>query len=129
MSTNESTKKISKWYFGGVAASCNILDLKVISPCKKCFSFQGAGILTHPLELLKVQLQTQQEEKLSASQLTKNLIREKGVIALYNGISASFVRQMAYSLTRFGIYEVGKQIYWSGDMKSMSKIIPIKEFV
>lgn len=29
--------------------------------------------------------------------------------ALYNGISASLLRQLTYSTTRFGIYEVGKQ--------------------
>lgn len=32
-----------------------------------------------------------------------------GVTALYNGISASLGRQLTYSTTRFGIYEVAKQ--------------------
>lgn len=32
-----------------------------------------------------------------------------GVLALYNGLSASVLRQMTYSMTRFGIYESGKQ--------------------
>lgn len=32
-----------------------------------------------------------------------------GVIGLYNGISASLLRQLTYSTTRFGIYEVAKQ--------------------
>lgn len=82
--------KISRWYFGGIASG-------------------GAACITHPLDLLKVTLQTQQEGKLSIFKLTGKIIRQQGVFALYSGISASLLRQMTYSTTRFGIYEVGKQ--------------------
>lgn len=54
-------------------------------------------------------LQTQQEGKLSIFQLTGKIVRQQGVLALYNGISASLLRQLTYSTTRFGIYEVGRQ--------------------
>uniref|UniRef100_A0A336M4F2 CSON011969 protein n=1 Tax=Culicoides sonorensis TaxID=179676 RepID=A0A336M4F2_CULSO len=100
MSTDDSTKIVSKWYFGGVAAS-------------------SAAIFTHPLDLLKVQLQTQQEEKLTAGQLTRKLIREKGIGSLFNGISASVLRQMTYSTVRFGVYEAGKQHFGNGDIQTM----------
>ena len=40
---------------------------------------------------------------------TVQIIKKQGVLALYNGLSASLVRQLTYSTTRFGIYEVGKQ--------------------
>lgn len=83
-------KRISRWYFGGLASA-------------------GAACFTHPLDLLKVTLQTQQEVKLSMFQLTGNIVRKQGVLAFYNGISASLLRQLTYSTTRFGIYEVGKQ--------------------
>ncbi|XP_032178075.1 mitochondrial dicarboxylate carrier isoform X2 [Mustela erminea] len=33
------------------------------------------------------------------------VVRSDGVLALYNGLSASLCRQMTYSLTRFAIYE------------------------
>lgn len=46
---------------------------------------------------------------MSAVQLTAKVIRTQGVLALYNGISASLMRQLTYSTTRFGIYEIGKQ--------------------
>lgn len=85
-----SEKKLSRWYFGGLASA-------------------GAACCTHPLDLLKVTLQTQQEGKLSILQLTGKVIRQQGVLALYNGLSASLMRQLTYSTTRFGIYEVGKQ--------------------
>ncbi|KAJ6640392.1 Mitochondrial dicarboxylate carrier [Pseudolycoriella hygida] len=83
-------KRISRWYFGGLASA-------------------GAACCTHPLDLLKVTLQTQQEGKLSMVQLTGKIVRQQGVLALYNGISASLLRQLTYSTARFGIYEVGKQ--------------------
>lgn len=34
-----------------------------------------------------------------------------GVVALWNGLSASVLRQMTYSMARFGIYETGKRMY------------------
>ena len=37
-----------------------------------------------------------------------NSSRSEGFLALYNGLSASLVRQLTYSTTRFAIYEVGR---------------------
>jgi solute carrier family 25 (mitochondrial dicarboxylate transporter), member 10 len=58
-----------------------------------------------------VTLQTQQEGKVSLVQLAVKIAKTQGVRALYNGISASLLRQLTYSTTRFAIYEVGKQTY------------------
>ncbi|KAG8191722.1 hypothetical protein JTE90_008786 [Oedothorax gibbosus] len=89
---SESSKKdrSARWYFGGLAGA-------------------GAACVTHPLDLLKVHLQTQQEGKLSIVKVTTNIVRHQGVLALYNGLSASLMRQLTYSTTRFAIYEVVKQ--------------------
>lgn len=54
-----------------------------------------------------------QDSKLSAVQLTGKIIRERGIFALYNGISASLLRQLTYSTTRFGLYEIGKNDFGS----------------
>ncbi|XP_004374143.1 mitochondrial dicarboxylate carrier isoform X1 [Trichechus manatus latirostris] len=78
--------RVSRWYFGGLA-SC------------------GAACCTHPLDLLKVHLQTQQEVKLRMTGMALQVVRSDGILALYNGLSASLCRQMTYSLTRFAIYE------------------------
>uniref|UniRef100_A0A8C5KU56 Mitochondrial dicarboxylate carrier n=1 Tax=Jaculus jaculus TaxID=51337 RepID=A0A8C5KU56_JACJA len=78
--------RVSRWYFGGLA-SC------------------GAACCTHPLDLLKVHLQTQQEVKLRMTGMALHVVRSDGFLALYNGLSASLCRQMTYSLTRFAIYE------------------------
>ncbi|XP_039956567.1 mitochondrial dicarboxylate carrier [Bactrocera tryoni] len=87
--SSTKTQRQGRWYFGGIASA-------------------GAACCTHPLDLIKVTLQTQQG-KLSVLQLTVKVVREQGVFAFYNGLSASVLRQMTYSMTRFGIYESGKQ--------------------
>ncbi|XP_037716757.1 mitochondrial dicarboxylate carrier [Drosophila subpulchrella] len=78
----------SRWYFGGLASV-------------------GAAVVTHPLDLIKVTLQTQQGH-LSVTQLIPKLAREQGILVFYNGLSASMLRQMTYSTARFGVYEAGK---------------------
>uniref|UniRef100_A0A8D0CSN5 Solute carrier family 25 member 10 n=1 Tax=Sander lucioperca TaxID=283035 RepID=A0A8D0CSN5_SANLU len=77
---------LSRWYFGGVSSSV-------------------AACLTHPLDLIKVHLQTQQEVKVRIIGMVVNVVRRKGYLALYSGLSASLFRQMTYSLSRFAIYE------------------------
>lgn len=84
-----SSKK-SRWYFGGLASA-------------------GAACCTHPLDLIKVHLQTQQEGKVSVIGLTSNIVKTQGITSLYNGLSASLCRQLSYSTVRFGIYEAMKQ--------------------
>ncbi|KAJ8929812.1 hypothetical protein NQ314_017409 [Rhamnusium bicolor] len=87
---SDKEKRLSRWYFGGVASA-------------------GAACCTHPLDLIKVHLQTQQEGKISIIKLTTNIVKKQGFFALYAGLSASLCRQLTYSTTRFGIYEVAKQ--------------------
>ncbi|KAK4311171.1 hypothetical protein Pmani_017313 [Petrolisthes manimaculis] len=83
-------QRVARWYFGGLA-SC------------------GAACFTHPLDLLKVHLQTQQVATMGGGQMAVQIVRNQGVLALYNGLSASLLRQLTYSTTRFAIYEVMKQ--------------------
>lgn len=82
--------KVSRWYFGGLASA-------------------GAACITHPLDLLKVQMQTQKGKNISMIQLTGIVLKNQGISGLYNGISASLLRQLTYSTSRFGIYEISKQ--------------------
>ncbi|XP_014253918.1 mitochondrial dicarboxylate carrier isoform X2 [Cimex lectularius] len=93
--TKKGEGKVARWYFGGLSSA-------------------GAACFTHPLDLLKVQLQTQQETKLGVIKLTTNIIKQDGILSLYNGISASLLRQLTYSTARFGIYEVLNQSH-NGD--------------
>ncbi|XP_030646653.1 mitochondrial dicarboxylate carrier [Chanos chanos] len=93
-------KRISRWYFGGIASS-------------------GAACCTHPLDLLKVLLQTQQEVKMKMTGMAVHVVRSDGVLALYSGLSASLCRQMSYSMTRFAIYETVRDMMASGNQGPM----------
>ncbi|KAH8420829.1 hypothetical protein KR222_006122 [Zaprionus bogoriensis] len=91
-------RRISRWYFGGVASSM-------------------AVVVTHPLDLMKVLIQTQ-KDKLSIAKTTNKILKEQGFLAFYNGISASFLRQYTYTLARFGFYTVGASLV---STKSMTR--------
>ena len=85
--SNTNKPKKQRWYLGGFAGS-------------------GAVLVTHPLDLLKVHLQTQQKANEGLYSLAVKVIKNDGVLGLYSGISASILRQMTYTTVRFGLYEV-----------------------
>lgn len=84
----DKSRRHVRWYFGGIAAA-------------------GAACCTHPLDTIKVALQTQ-PGRLTATELVNKIIREHGFLGLYTGLSASILRNLTYSVTRFGLYETGK---------------------
>jgi len=89
--TKTTVQRVGRWYFGGVASAM-------------------AACCTHPLDLVKVHLQTisTQKESLSMSSTFVRVLKKEGVFGLYNGISASLLRQLTYSTARFGVYESAK---------------------
>ncbi|KAH6621403.1 mitochondrial carrier domain-containing protein [Chaetomium sp. MPI-SDFR-AT-0129] len=65
-----------------------------------------AACVTHPLDLVSVRLQTRTGDMpKSMSGTFIHIIKHNGPLGLYNGLSASLLRQITYSTTRFGIYE------------------------
>lgn len=82
-------RRVGRWYFGGVAGC-------------------GAACFTHPLDLLKVHLQTQQQGKLTLPQMSVKIFKSDGFRGFYNGLSASLCRQLTYTTTRFAVYETAK---------------------
>ncbi|RZC41481.1 Mito carr domain containing protein [Asbolus verrucosus] len=98
-----STDKLPRWYFGGLASAI-------------------AACFTHPLDLIKVQLQTRHGEKVSIAPMTVELVRKNGIMGLYNGLSASLFRQLTYSTTRFAIYDMTK-IYIGKDISFTNRIL------
>lgn len=85
--TMKTTPKKHRWYLGGIASAM-------------------AACCTHPLDLLKVHLQTQQQATHNLTSMGIHVVRTQGALALYNGLSASVMRQLTYSTTRYGLYEV-----------------------
>lgn len=65
-----------------------------------------AAVVTHPLDLVKVRLQTRSGSMpTSMSGTFVHIIKHDGARGLYSGLSASLLRQLTYSTARFGIYE------------------------
>lgn len=79
--------KKQRWYLGGLAGS-------------------AAVVVTHPLDLIKVHLQTQNKSSQGIFNLASNVMKTDGIMGFYSGISASVLRQMTYTTIRFGLYEV-----------------------
>lgn len=66
---------------------------------------------THPLDLVKVRLQTQPHAgtRLGMGQMFAHVYRENGFRGLYKGLTAAQLRQLTYSMTRFGVYDFLKE--------------------
>ncbi|WOO80858.1 Mitochondrial dicarboxylate transporter [Vanrija pseudolonga] len=66
-----------------------------------------AACCTHPLDLMRVRLQTTRGDA-SLLKGVKDVYASGGIRAFYTGLTASIFRQMTYSLTRLGAYDVIK---------------------
>ena len=75
----------------------------------------GAACCTHPLDLIKVHLQTANAAAAGGGQRVGivgqvfKVYRSDGIRGFWNGLSASLLRQASYSTVRFGIYDVSVQ--------------------
>ncbi|ORY55553.1 mitochondrial carrier domain-containing protein [Leucosporidium creatinivorum] len=67
-----------------------------------------AAVCTHPLDVAKVRMQTSKSNGM-LNTLTESVKRDGFRRGAYAGLSASILRQMTYSLTRFGVYDALKE--------------------
>lgn len=95
-----------------------------------------AAAVTHPLDLIKVRMQLQGEMTSSQRRpafhssiaahgpigLAWRLIQTEGIEGLYSGVSAAILRQVLYSSTRLGIYDILK-MKWSNATDSGSVLL------
>jgi len=61
-------------------------------------------VVTTPMELLKIQMQQGGPTKISATQLTLSLLKEKGVFGLYRGIRPTMARDVTFSVIYFPLF-------------------------
>ncbi|KZW01370.1 mitochondrial carrier [Exidia glandulosa HHB12029] len=87
------------FYLGGVAAAM-------------------AASITHPLDLTKVRMQASGDPSMLHS--LQSTLRTAGVGGLWDGISATLLRQMTYSLVRFAAYEDLKRRFTPTDAAAPS---------
>lgn len=71
----------------------------------------AACLVTHPLDLAKVRLQTASKPGQSLGGMVYQIIKNEGFFKIYSGLTASLLRQATYSTARFGIYEFLKETY------------------
>ncbi|KAL6450020.1 DIC1 Mitochondrial dicarboxylate transporter [Candida maltosa Xu316] len=71
----------------------------------------AACLVTHPLDLAKVRLQTASVPGQSLMSMIYQIITKEGFFKIYSGLTASLLRQATYSTTRFGVYEFLKESY------------------
>lgn len=63
-----------------------------------------AACFTHPLDVAKTRLQTASARQGLLGTLA-GAARSDGISGIYTGLTASLLRQMTYSVTRFGVYD------------------------
>lgn len=108
-----------------------------------------AGCSTHPLDLIKVRMQLQGESqpsnikpalafhpgsahapphppppKAGPIAVGVKLVQQEGVAGLFSGVSATILRQLLYSTTRMGLYEILKK-KWSQPNSTGGTTIPL----
>ncbi|KAJ2609257.1 Mitochondrial dicarboxylate transporter [Coemansia sp. RSA 1365] len=67
----------------------------------------AAACFTHPIDLIKVHLQTSSKRARALSTM-RQIVSESGILGLYNGLSAALLRQGTYTMSRFAVYDLAK---------------------
>ncbi|KAJ1851817.1 hypothetical protein LPJ76_005870 [Coemansia sp. RSA 638] len=70
-------------------------------------SAMTAACFTHPIDLIKVHLQTS-TGRARVWATVRGIVNEAGVLGLYNGLSAALLRQGTYTMARFAVYDTVK---------------------
>ena len=84
-----------------------------------------AWTVVHPMDMVKVRMQMRMESKLDASLTAsfKSIIADRGMLGVYDGLSAGISRQMVYTTTRLGCYDMFRDAIVSlkpGDKKEVT---------
>lgn len=83
----------------------------------------AACLVTHPLDLAKVRLQTASKPGQSLVSMVVQIITKEGFFKIYSGLTASLLRQATYSTVRFGVYEFLKESYTETYQKTPDTIV------
>lgn len=69
------------------------------------FAGMGAATVCHPLDVIRVQMQTEGSNYKGTTDCATQIVKRDGVVkGLYAGISAAYLRQWLYGSCRIGIY-------------------------
>lgn len=70
-----------------------------------------ASILTHPLDVIKVKLQTNANQSIAPTRLLSNIYKQNGVSFLFKGLRASLLRNGSFVATKMFAYDHLRTIY------------------
>lgn len=70
-----------------------------------------AGIVTHPLDTMKVTIQVEMTAQRTAYEIMQSALRSKGWRFLYNGIEPCILRSMTYGSLRYAFYSPTKRLF------------------
>lgn len=89
-----------------------------------------AACVTHPLDLVKVRLQLRSgDAPKNMSGTFMHIVRTAGPRGLYDGLTASLLRQMTYSTVRFGVYEdLKRRTTPDGQKPGLPRLIGLSAF-
>ncbi|WVQ83311.1 hypothetical protein IAT38_005450 [Cryptococcus sp. DSM 104549] len=88
-------------------------------PQKYPFWLGVAACCTHPLDVMRVRMQTS-TSKTTFVNAVRTVLAQDGVRGLYTGLTASVFRQMTYSVTRLGAYDMLKSTMSNGGTKKLT---------
>lgn len=72
-----------------------------------------SAICTNPADIVKVRQQLLLDKRSNFISITSDMVRKEGLKSLWNGVTASCLRELTYSTVRFGLYESFKDFYSS----------------
>lgn len=84
-----------------MVAAAGVLALKMVIAA---LSGMGAATLCHPLDVIRVQMQTAGGDVKGSWDCATKITQEHGLKGLYAGIGAAYLRQWLYGSCRIGIY-------------------------
>lgn len=67
--------------------------------CRMC----GTAIV-QPMDLIKTRMQVSAGQKITTADVIKSTLKNEGIAAFYNGLSAGLVRQATYTTGRMGVF-------------------------
>ncbi|KAH8234661.1 hypothetical protein KR032_001507, partial [Drosophila birchii] len=65
-----------------------------------------SSCILHPLDLVKTRMQLAAGEYKNTYDCLKRLLKTEGLLAVYNGLSMSLIRQATYTTARMGFYQM-----------------------
>lgn len=84
-----------------MVAAAGVLATKMIIAA---FAGMGAATICHPLDVIRVQMQTEGADFKSPIDCATSIAEKEGPKGLYAGIGAAYLRQWLYGSCRIGIY-------------------------